>query len=231
METSNFPRNFSNIDLERSSNERTFFDIVRCNPKIVCRLLSILFSVIVFGCMSGVERSKNCVFNGSSNACHYGFAISLLGLVGCLILLGADLQFNNIWSDVFRRYLLGCDFFFSTLWTLLWFVGFCYLANEWRESSIKTQWETDHARVIIAFSFFSVFSWTASAVMAWARYSHMGGMQATYETLPQTRDDYNSTDTNKYSIFPEMNGSGGSGGIVCEGPQYVVPPPPRQGWK
>lgn len=46
------------------------------------------------------------------------------------------------------------------LWTFLWFVGFCFLTNQW----VATQSQdvlvgADSARAAITFSFFSIFSW------------------------------------------------------------------------
>uniref|UniRef100_H0WFL4 TGF-beta-activated kinase 1 and MAP3K7-binding protein 1 n=1 Tax=Otolemur garnettii TaxID=30611 RepID=H0WFL4_OTOGA len=47
-------------------------------------------------------------------------------------------------------------------WAFLWFVGFCYLANQWQVSKPKDNplnEGTDAARAAIAFSFFSIFTW------------------------------------------------------------------------
>lgn len=50
-------------------------------------------------------------------------------------------------------------------WAFLWFVGFCYLANQWQVSKPKDNplnEGTDAARAAIAFSFFSIFTWVSS---------------------------------------------------------------------
>jgi hypothetical protein len=51
-------------------------------------------------------------------------------------------------------------------WAFLWFVGFCYLANQWQVSKPKDNplnEGTDAARAAIAFSFFSIFTWVSTA--------------------------------------------------------------------
>ena len=50
-------------------------------------------------------------------------------------------------------------------WAFLWFVGFCYLANQWQVSKPKDNplnEGTDAARAAIAFSFFSIFTWVST---------------------------------------------------------------------
>lgn len=48
-------------------------------------------------------------------------------------------------------------------WAFLWFVGFCYLANQWQVSKDNPLNEgTDAARAAIAFSFFSIFTWVST---------------------------------------------------------------------
>lgn len=50
-------------------------------------------------------------------------------------------------------------------WAFLWFVGFCYLANQWQVSKPKDNpmnEGTDAARAAITFSFFSIFTWVST---------------------------------------------------------------------
>lgn len=63
-----------------------------------------------------------------------------------------------------------CGLFCLTLvdtpafWAFLWFVGFCFLANQWQVSKPKDNplnEGTDAARAAIAFSFFSIFTWVS----------------------------------------------------------------------
>lgn len=50
-------------------------------------------------------------------------------------------------------------------WAFFWFVGFCFLANQWQVSKPKDNplnEGTDAARAAIAFSFFSIFTWVST---------------------------------------------------------------------
>lgn len=51
------------------------------------------------------------------------------------------------------------------LWTFLWFIGFCFLTNQWAWTPAgDVHIGADSARAAITFSFFSVFSWVSEAV-------------------------------------------------------------------
>ena len=52
--------------------------------------------------------------------------------------------------------------FAPALCTFLWFVGFCFLTNQWaatKKNDVRV--EADSARAAITFSFFSIFSWVS----------------------------------------------------------------------
>lgn len=47
-------------------------------------------------------------------------------------------------------------------WAFLWFVGFCFLANQWQRTTpdnLPLNQGADAARAAITFSFFSIFTW------------------------------------------------------------------------
>lgn len=49
------------------------------------------------------------------------------------------------------------------LWTFLWFVGFCFLTNQWAWTHDEdVHIVADSARAVITFSFFSIFSWVSA---------------------------------------------------------------------
>lgn len=55
---------------------------------------------------------------------------------------------------------------FAGLWAFLWFVGFCFLANQWSRTSpneLPLEQASDAARAAIAFSFFSILTWVRQA--------------------------------------------------------------------
>lgn len=51
------------------------------------------------------------------------------------------------------------------LWSFLWFVGFCFLTNQWQRTAPGpgTTQAGDAARAAITFSFFSILSWVSVA--------------------------------------------------------------------
>lgn len=53
----------------------------------------------------------------------------------------------------------------SGFWSFLWFVGFCFLTNQWQRTAPGpgTTQAGDAARAAIAFSFFSILSWVRAA--------------------------------------------------------------------
>lgn len=55
------------------------------------------------------------------------------------------------------------------LWSFLWFVGFCFLTNQWQRTAPGpgTAQAGDAARAVITFSFFSILSWVSAA--GWRR--------------------------------------------------------------
>jgi hypothetical protein len=54
---------------------------------------------------------------------------------------------------------------FSGLWAFLYFVGFCYLANQWSNSATPDGGVgVNNLQAAIAFSFFSIFTWVCSKI-------------------------------------------------------------------
>ncbi|CAJ0915298.1 unnamed protein product [Ranitomeya imitator] len=60
----------------------------------------------------------------------------------------------------------------KSLWSFLWFVCFCFLANQWQRTPNLPEVDqaADAARAAIAFSFFSIISWAAMALKAYQRF-------------------------------------------------------------
>lgn len=58
----------------------------------------------------------------------------------------------------------NCDFCFSPsgVWTFLWFVCFCVLANQWSHTT-QTGVLADAARAVVTFSFFSTATWVSTS--------------------------------------------------------------------
>lgn len=55
----------------------------------------------------------------------------------------------------------------SAVWAFMWFVGFCFLTNQWQVSNPEDNplnEGADAARAAITFSFFSIFTWVSTTI-------------------------------------------------------------------
>uniref|UniRef100_A0A8D1BVI6 Synaptogyrin 1 n=1 Tax=Sus scrofa TaxID=9823 RepID=A0A8D1BVI6_PIG len=144
------------------------YTLVR-QPHTILRVVSWVFSIVVFGSIvnegylnSPSESEEFCVYNRNPNACGYGVTVGVLAFLTCLLYLALDVYFPQISSVKDRKKAVLSDIGVSAFWAFLWFVGFCYLANQWQVSKPKDNplnEGTDAARAAIAFSFFSIFTW------------------------------------------------------------------------
>ncbi|KAF6122004.1 synaptogyrin 1 [Phyllostomus discolor] len=171
-------------------------------PHTILRVVSWVFSIVVFGSIvnegylnTPSEGEEFCIYNRNPNACSYGVAVGVLAFLTCLLYLALDVYFPQISSVKDRKKAVLSDIGVSgespapegrpcpgpanphahlrAFWAFLWFVGFCYLANQWQVSKPKDNplnEGTDAARAAIAFSFFSIFTWAGQAVLAFQRY-------------------------------------------------------------
>ncbi|XP_028562171.1 synaptogyrin-3 [Podarcis muralis] len=148
-------------------------------PQTILRIISGVFSIVVFGSIlnegyvnDGSSPVLRCVYNNNDDACNYGIAIGLIAFLACSFFLVVDLYFQQISSVKDRKRVVLFDLGFSGFWSFLWFVGFCFLANQWQRttSSKAAHYAGDAARAAIAFSFFSIISWVALALKALQRY-------------------------------------------------------------
>lgn len=155
------------------------FDFVKFvkQPQTILRFLSWVFAIVVFATItaegyvnSSTESQTTCIFNQNDGACSYGVGIGLIGFFGCVVFLIADAYFPMMSSVQDRRRLVLADLGFSALWTFLWFVCFCLLANQWGRTNSKEPMPTDAAHAIITFSFFSVVTWAGLSYMVLQRY-------------------------------------------------------------
>ncbi|XP_030064345.1 synaptogyrin-1 isoform X2 [Microcaecilia unicolor] len=146
-------------------------------PHTILRMISWLFSIVVFGCIVNEgyvnpedESKEFCIFNRNQNACNYGVTVGVLAFLSSLLYLALDVYFPQISSVKDRKKAVLSDVAVSAIWSFLWFVGFCFLANQWQFSEPNTLNEgADAARAAITFSFFSIFTWAILAVLALQR--------------------------------------------------------------
>ncbi|XP_036408825.1 synaptogyrin-3a [Megalops cyprinoides] len=144
-------------------------------PQTILRILAWVFSMVVFGSIvnegyvnSGSER-LHCIFNKNNDACNYGITIGVIAFLASMFFFVLDIYFPQISSVKDRKKAVLVEMGFSGFWTFLWFVGFCFLANQWSRTSpneLPLTQGADAARAAIAFSFFSIITWAGLTVRA-----------------------------------------------------------------
>ncbi|KAM4664678.1 synaptogyrin-2 [Discoglossus pictus] len=176
-------------------------------PETVLRICSCLFALIVFACIgtdgfsSDASGNLFCIFNHNSDACHYGVGIGVLAFLGSLLFIGVDIYVPTLSNVNYRKYLVLADLGFSALWGFLWFVGFCFLTNQWSSTILDPIVPgADNARAAIAFSFFSIFTWVPLACLAYKRYT-VGVDDFNPNYVDPTHDT-----TSAYSNYPNTVG-------------------------
>ncbi|NWR49219.1 SNG2 protein, partial [Regulus satrapa] len=136
-----------------------------------------VFALIVFSCLVGDGYTSTtedyrlyCIFNRNEDACRYGIGIGVLAFLACIFFFAVDVYFPQISNTTDRKYLVLADLGFSGAWTFLWFIGFCFLTNQWSWTRPEYVYiGADSARAAITFSFFSIFSWVSGTLL------HSGG--------------------------------------------------------
>nr|XP_025957639.1 synaptogyrin-1 isoform X2 [Dromaius novaehollandiae] len=151
-----------------------------------------VFSIVVFGSIVNEgyvnrpdETQEHCIFNRNRNACNYGITVGVLAFLSCLLYLALDAYFPQISSVKDRKKAVLSDIGVSAFWAFLWFVGFCFLTNQWqvsKEEDNPMNEGGDAARAAITFSFFSIFTWGALMFLAFRRLRDIT-FQEEYNTL------------------------------------------------
>ncbi|NXI35920.1 SNG3 protein, partial [Galbula dea] len=147
-------------------------------PQTILRLTTWIFSIVVFGsiineCYVNKDSAELlCIFNENESACSYGIAVGIIAFFGCIFFFVVDLYFQQISSVKDRKRAVLLDLGFSGFLSFLWFVAFCFLANQWQRTAMSkgVSQGADAARAAITFSFFSIIVWVALAVKALQRY-------------------------------------------------------------
>ncbi|KAG8006596.1 Synaptogyrin-1 [Nibea albiflora] len=145
-------------------------------PQTVMRIICWLFSIVILGCVANegyVNRPEEvdefCIFNRNQSACTYAVSMGMLCFLCSTAFLALDVYFPQISGVKDRKKAVMADIGASALWSLVWFVGFCFLANQWqvsKEEDNPLNEGADAARAAIIFSFFSVFTWAIQSLLA-----------------------------------------------------------------
>ncbi|XP_049895511.1 synaptogyrin-1-like, partial [Epinephelus moara] len=94
------------------------------------------------------------------------------GLDLALTCLGTDIAPMGVPWGVWTEGAGGRSFE-SSFWSFMWFVGFCFLANQWQVTKHEDnplREGGDAARAAITFSFFSIFTWAGQSFLGYQRY-------------------------------------------------------------
>ncbi|KAL7378097.1 hypothetical protein ABVT39_008353 [Epinephelus coioides] len=149
-------------------------------PQTIVRIICWLFSIVILGCVANegyVNRPEEveefCIFNRNQYACNYAVTMGTLCFICSSAFLALDVYFPQISGVKDRKKAVMADIAVSALWSLVWFVGFCFLANQWqvsKEEDNPLNEGADAARATIVFSFFSVFTWAVQCLLAIHRF-------------------------------------------------------------
>ncbi|XP_047428486.1 synaptogyrin-1a isoform X2 [Mugil cephalus] len=148
-------------------------------PQTVVRILCWFFSIVILGCVANEgytnrpeEVEEYCIFNRNQNACNYAISMGTLCFLCSAAFLALDVYFPQISGVKDRKKAVMADIGVSAFWCLVWFVGFCFLANQWqvsKEEDNPLKEGADAARAAIVFSFFSIFTWGGLTLLALER--------------------------------------------------------------
>ncbi|KAG8433286.1 hypothetical protein GDO86_017535 [Hymenochirus boettgeri] len=175
-------------------------------PQTILRIVCWVFSIVVFGSivnegyMNIDSPELYCVFNKNDDACNYAIAIGVIAFFATIFFFVLDIYFPQISSVKDRKKAVMLDMGFSAFWAFLWFVAFCFLADQWRITKYPVKQAADAARAAIVFSFFSIFSWSAMAVKAFQRY-RLGTDMSLF-----AGDNFGSAPNAGYPAYPTGSG-------------------------
>ncbi|XP_023672687.1 synaptogyrin-2b [Paramormyrops kingsleyae] len=197
-------------------------------PQTVLRVLSWVFAIVVFGSITAegyinpsihVQEVK-CMFNQNDSACRYGVAVGVLAFLACMAFLVLDALLPHISNAIQRKYIVIGDLIFSGIWSFLWFVCFCLLANQWSHTQNAELIPGDAARATIAFAFFSIGTWGGLAFVAFKMYSK--GVENFVENPADPANNHATPYPPAYPTYPS------GGGENYQQPQFATMPPPQE---
>uniref|UniRef100_A0A8C0GYX9 Synaptogyrin n=1 Tax=Chelonoidis abingdonii TaxID=106734 RepID=A0A8C0GYX9_CHEAB len=139
-------------------------------PRTIARILAGLFSLIIFASLvtDGYQNlttssQLRCVLNDNWVACSYAITAGVLAFLQSSLFLVFDAYDIIIISHKVKSVILSLDLTFSIIWSCVWFVGFCFLANQWNRSAHHYLLGSSSASASIAFAFFSIPCWVRNS--------------------------------------------------------------------
>jgi len=167
-----------NLSLRTNATPQQLLKELLLSPLIYIRLGGILCSIIVFGCVADQVAAAPGLISGipvvtcgynASGACSFAIAIGVIGFLLCLVFLVKDVVYVIVdYSEniVVKKVILLVDAVTNGIWAFMWFVCFCYTADQMRNNRLTlTGGALGCANAGIAFSFFCILLWIAIVVV------------------------------------------------------------------
>lgn len=180
-------------------------------PVTILRILSWVFSIVVFAVASDSDHRGICFYNNDNSVCGFSVFVGVLAFLACTALLLSDAYFENIPSVQYRRYIVMGDLGFSGLWAFFYFVNFCNVASAWSKTTnpLIVGVAASNPGAIMAFSIFSIASFGGLTFFALQRY-RVGVTEAfatdnDYNTQPGVEAGHGG-----YAAYPGSAGSAGN---------------------
>lgn len=201
-------------------------------PTVILRLVALLFSVIVFGCISSEgwqfhQGEEICIMNGSSTACNLGNTVAIVAFLAAIGFLVGEFLYDQMSSIKSRKHFLWADIGFSGVWAFFFLVAFGVMAHQWAVSP-EPPAGYGHSDMVAAifFSFCSIFVWGICGFLSFQRFkagfdSAFGGGidEEALRNQDQSVAGYQSYNQGGYSE-PPFNAQGGESGGGYASVQY-----------
>jgi hypothetical protein len=175
-------------------------------PQVILRVVAWIFAIIVFASIAQEGYlNDTCRYNGS-NACGYGVAIGVIAFVVTMIFMGLDIYFPNISNIKTRKTVVLAELGTSGVLVFLWFIGFCYMTDQWRQEPSKDfeGWNgRNSVQAAIAFAFFSILIWAALTFFAFRRFR-----EGVSNLFSSGYEDHSTGGGQTYGGYPPAGGTG-----------------------
>ncbi|OAF66988.1 Synaptogyrin-3 [Intoshia linei] len=139
-------------------------------PMSFLRLISILFSIIIFGAISNEGYSgSECI---AKHSCAFGIFAGVLTFLVLIVSIGVDIYSNKVTNMTVRNWIIVFEFLVSVIGTLLHFVTFCFLVNSWTYRNEQYYKDVSQTGIpgAISFCFFSIGTFGAMSFFSWNNY-------------------------------------------------------------
>jgi hypothetical protein len=175
-------------------------------PQVILRIVAWIFAIIVFASIAQEGYTDDgCRYNGS-NACGYGVAIGVIAFLLTMAFTGLDVYFPNISNIKTRKTAVLVELGSSGALVFLWFIGFCYMTDQWRQEPDKDKvgWNgRNSVQAAIAFAFFSIIVWAALTFFAFRRYR-----EGVSNLFSSGYEDHSTGSGQTYGGYPPVGGAG-----------------------